>query len=148
VIIFKKSRNEIACLSDKRSCWFVLVITWAADLYLIYKLQPKARVCISDLRSDVNVLTYLKNRIYKHWIYKHWLNIHFFWIFLMNYYKMSILNMIIKEYERFHKNEPQAICKDCRLRDDISNILYKLEPKVNGLWNALMRTFVFFNNLK
>jgi hypothetical protein len=22
--------------------------TWAADLYLIYKLEPKARVCISD----------------------------------------------------------------------------------------------------
>jgi hypothetical protein len=26
----------------------VLVKTWAADLYLIYKLEPKARVCISD----------------------------------------------------------------------------------------------------
>ena len=112
--------------------------------------------------------------------------------------------MIIEEYERFHQNEPQAICKDCqRLSDDISDILYKwrestdhdtlahkracelnkshiisthedtglrfesfaainlrgvstnnsiilykLEPKVNGLWNVLMRTLVFFNNLK
>jgi hypothetical protein len=27
---------------------YVLVKTWAADLYLIYKLEPKARVCISD----------------------------------------------------------------------------------------------------
>jgi hypothetical protein len=26
----------------------VLDKTWAADLYLIYKLEPKARVCISD----------------------------------------------------------------------------------------------------
>jgi hypothetical protein len=28
--------------------YYVLVKTWAADLYLIYKLEPKARVCISD----------------------------------------------------------------------------------------------------
>jgi hypothetical protein len=27
---------------------YVLVKTWATDLYLIYKLEPKARVCISD----------------------------------------------------------------------------------------------------
>jgi hypothetical protein len=27
---------------------YVLDKTWAADLYLIYKLEPKARVCISD----------------------------------------------------------------------------------------------------
>jgi hypothetical protein len=41
---------------------YVLDKTWAADLYLIYKLEPKARVCISDTdRSDANVLSYLKN---------------------------------------------------------------------------------------
>jgi hypothetical protein len=27
---------------------YVLDKAWAADLYLIYKLEPKARVCISD----------------------------------------------------------------------------------------------------
>jgi hypothetical protein len=27
---------------------YVLDKIWAADLYLIYKLEPKARVCISD----------------------------------------------------------------------------------------------------
>ena len=32
--------------------------TFASDLYLIYKLEPKARVCISDIhRSAAHVLS-------------------------------------------------------------------------------------------
>jgi hypothetical protein len=37
----------------------VVVKTWAADLYLIYKLEPKARVCVSD--KDRKRITCLKN---------------------------------------------------------------------------------------
>jgi hypothetical protein len=37
--------GEIKLLQQR---FYVLVKTWAADLYLIYKLEPKARVCISD----------------------------------------------------------------------------------------------------
>jgi hypothetical protein len=39
---------------------YVLDKTWAADLYLIYKLEPKARVCISDT-DRMRMLSYLKN---------------------------------------------------------------------------------------
>jgi hypothetical protein len=34
--------------TKKLQIFYVLDKTWAADLYLIYKLEPKARVCISD----------------------------------------------------------------------------------------------------
>jgi hypothetical protein len=40
---------------------YVLDKTWAADLYLIYKLEPKARVCISDTDRMRIFLSYLKN---------------------------------------------------------------------------------------
>jgi hypothetical protein len=35
--------------------------TWAADLYLIYKLEPKARVCISDTDRMRIKKSYLNN---------------------------------------------------------------------------------------
>jgi hypothetical protein len=40
---------------------YVIDKAWAADLYLIYKLEPKARVCISDKGRMRMFLSYLKN---------------------------------------------------------------------------------------
>jgi hypothetical protein len=41
---FKKYKKKFELFKENK----YLDKTWAADLYLIHKLEPKARVCISD----------------------------------------------------------------------------------------------------
>jgi hypothetical protein len=53
--------NDFANELTRLIVFEVLFTTWAAVLYRIYKLEPKARVCHIRYNTDANVVNDLKN---------------------------------------------------------------------------------------